>query len=87
MWNRIEEKVLRGERLTADEGVFLLTDAPLIELGSLANELRARRTDPHRQLRHHPNPLHELCTVDCHFCASTGRSASRRGRSTHDVKA
>ncbi len=71
MWNRIEDKVLRGERLTSAEGVWLLTDAPLVELGSLANEMRTRRTDPRivtYVIDTNPNYTN-WCTVDCHFCA------------------
>ena len=71
MWLEIEDKVLRGERLTTAEGVYLLTDAPLTDLGSLAHELRARRTDPRvvtYVIDTNPNYTN-LCTVDCHFCA------------------
>ena len=46
MLNQIERKVLAGERLSPEEGVWLLTDAPLLEVGSLAHELRLRKTDP-----------------------------------------
>jgi cyclic dehypoxanthinyl futalosine synthase len=89
MWNRIEEKVLRGERLGTDEGVYLLTDAPLVELGALANEMRARRTDPRivtYVIDTNPNYTN-YCTVDCHFCAfyrKVGRPAD--DGYTHDVE-
>ena len=46
MWNRIEAKVSRGERLVPEEGVFLMTEAPLIELGALASDVRMKRSDP-----------------------------------------
>ena len=88
MWNRIEEKVLRGERLTTDEGVHLLTEAPLVELGALANEVRARRTDPRivtYVIDTNPNYTN-WCTVDCHFCAfyrKVGKPAA--DAYTHDV--
>ncbi len=71
MLNRIEDRVTRGERLNHDEGVYLLTEAPLIELGALANEARARRTDPRivtYVIDTNPNYTN-WCTVDCHFCA------------------
>ena len=45
-WPTIEAKVRRGERLTPPEGVFLLAEAPLTELGALANDVRAKKTDP-----------------------------------------
>lgn len=89
MWSQIESKVLRGERLTTAEGVHLLTDAPLLELGALAHEVRARKTDP-RLVTYvvDTNPNYtNVCTVDCHFCAfyrkpgSTGPDVY-----THDVE-
>lgn len=88
MWSHIEDKVLRNERLTAEEGVFLLTGAPLTELGALANEARARRTDPRivtYVIDTNPNYTN-YCTVDCHFCAfyrKAGRPAA--DGYTHDV--
>ncbi|MBI1796659.1 MAG: dehypoxanthine futalosine cyclase [Candidatus Eisenbacteria bacterium] len=71
MWSTIAAKVERGERLTSTEGVYLLTDAPLLELGSLAHEVRARKTDPRivtYVIDTNPNYTN-VCTVDCHFCA------------------
>ena len=35
-WSAIESKVRAGERLTPEEGEFLLAEAPLLELGALA---------------------------------------------------
>ncbi len=71
VWSTIEQKVRRGERLSPDEGVHLLTEAPLLEMGALAHEVRARRTDPRLVtyvLDTNPNYTN-VCTVDCHFCA------------------
>lgn len=71
MWSRIEEKVLGGQRLTPEEGVYLLTDAPLLQLGALANEVRMKKTDPRvvtYVIDTNPNYTN-YCTVDCHFCA------------------
>ena len=89
MWSRIEAKVSRGERLSAEEGVYLLTDAPLVELGALANELRMRKTDPRivtYVIDTNPNYTN-WCTVDCHFCAfyrKVGKPAA--DAYTHDVE-
>jgi cyclic dehypoxanthinyl futalosine synthase len=89
VWNRIEEKVLGGERLTPEEGVHLLTEAPLVELGALANEVRARKTDPRivtYVIDTNPNYTN-WCTVDCHFCAfyrKVGKPAA--DGYTHDVE-
>ena len=71
MWSTIEAKVRRGERLGTAEGVHLLTEAPLLELGSLAQEVRAKKTDPRNVtyvIDTNPNYTN-ACTVDCHFCA------------------
>ena len=71
MWSSIEAKVRRGERLSTAEGVYLFAEAPLLELGALAQELRARKTDPQLVtyvIDTNPNYTN-ACTVDCHFCA------------------
>src|SRR5215471_18899927 len=71
MWTTIEAKVRRGERLSTAEGVHLLSDAPLLELGALAQEVRERKTDPRvvtYVIDSNPNYTN-VCTVDCHFCA------------------
>jgi cyclic dehypoxanthinyl futalosine synthase len=89
VWNRIEDKVSRGERLTPEEGVHLLTEAPLVELGALANDVRLRRCDPRivtYVIDTNPNYTN-WCTVDCHFCAfyrKTGKPAA--DGYTHDVE-
>ncbi len=89
MWNRIEAKVSRGERLTPEEGVHLLTEAPLVELGALANDVRMRRCDPRivtYVIDTNPNYTN-WCTVDCHFCAfyrKPGKPAA--DGYTHDVE-
>ena len=46
MWPTIERKVLARERLTTAEGVYLCAAAPLLELGALAQQVRATKTDP-----------------------------------------
>jgi len=71
VWSTIEDKVLRGERLSREEGVYLLADAPLLDLGALAQQVRARKTDPAvvtYVIDTNPNYTN-VCTVDCHFCA------------------
>jgi dehypoxanthine futalosine cyclase len=89
VWSTVERKVLDRARLTPDEGVYLLTEAPLLELGALAHEVRTRHTDPAvvtYVIDTNPNYTN-VCTVDCHFCAFyrkpgyTGPDAY-----THDVE-
>lgn len=89
MWQTIAAKVRRAERLTPEEGVYLLTDAPLLELGSLANEVRARKTDASvvtYVIDTNPNYTN-VCTVDCHFCAFYRKpGANAPDAYTHDVE-
>jgi cyclic dehypoxanthinyl futalosine synthase len=89
MWPTIERKVLAGERLTADEGVYLLTTAPLVELGALAHEVRTRKTDPRLVtyvIDTNPNYTN-VCTVDCHFCAFYRKPGAKAADAyTHDVE-
>jgi len=65
------EKALSGERITEDEGVALLTDAPLHALGEAAHELRLRRAAPDivtyvidRNINYT-----NICVARCAFCA------------------
>lgn len=89
MWSQIESKVLRGGRLTPEEGVHLLTEAPLLELGALAHEVRQRRNPAGRVtyvIDTNPNYTN-LCTVDCHFCAFYRKpGANAPDAYTHDVE-
>ncbi len=67
----IEKKVLEGTRLNSEEGLFLLTGAPLIWLGRLASEVRLKKM-PEKEvsfiLDSNPNYTN-ICDTDCHFCA------------------
>ena len=89
MWENIERKVLAGERLTPDEGVYLLTAAPLLELGALAQTVRDRKTDPKvvtYVIDTNPNYTN-ICTVDCHFCAFYRKPGQQAADAyTHDVE-
>src|SRR5262249_24341717 len=40
MWQSIREKAEGGKRLDRADGLWLLTEAPLLELGALAQETR-----------------------------------------------
>ncbi len=89
MWADVEAKVRRGERLSPEEGVHLLTDAPLLELGALAQEVRARKTNPAvvtYVIDTNPNYTN-ICTVDCHFCAFYRKPAAHAPDAyTHDLE-
>ena len=88
-WSSIEARVRNGERLSAEDGVRLLTEAPLLELGALAHEVRARRTDADRVtyvIDTNPNYTN-VCTVDCHFCAFYRKpGANAADAYTYDVE-
>src|SRR2546422_7586734 len=86
VWSTIEAKVRRSERLTTEEGVYLLAQAPLLELGSLAQEARSRKNDPKvvtYVIDTNPNYTN-ACTVDCHFCAFYRKPGHAEGY-TYDV--
>lgn len=78
---RIERKVLAGERLTREEGVTLLARGDLLELGTLADAVRQRL---------HPEGVvtyiidrninyTNVCTAQCAFCAFYRDLPSREG--------
>jgi cyclic dehypoxanthinyl futalosine synthase len=71
MLETITEKVLAGERLARKDGHWLLTEAPLLEVGALANEVRYRRLPDKRVtfvIDSNPNYTN-VCITDCQFCA------------------
>jgi cyclic dehypoxanthinyl futalosine synthase len=67
----LHKKIIAGERISRDEGVFLLRKSELLDLGALATEIRFRK-NPHRHvtfvLDTNPN-YSNVCTIDCVFCA------------------
>ena len=71
-WPQIESCVSTGRRLTSEEGLFLLTEgAPLLELGALAQQVRAKKTNPAQVtyvVDSNPNYTN-ICDTDCLFCA------------------
>jgi cyclic dehypoxanthinyl futalosine synthase len=71
MLGQIRDKVEAGKRLDRPEGRWLLTEAPLLELGSLAQAERFRRI-PEKQVTFviDSNPNYtNVCITDCQFCA------------------
>jgi len=71
MLEQVTEKVLAGDRLDRKDGHWLLTEAPLLEAGALANEARFRR-HPERRVTFviDSNPNYtNVCITDCQFCA------------------
>lgn len=67
----IAARVEAGERLGREEGRYLLTAAPLLELGTLAQQVRFARI-PERRVTFviDTNPNYtNVCVTDCQFCA------------------
>jgi aminodeoxyfutalosine synthase len=67
----IREKVEAGERLSFDDGVTLYRDdAPLAEVGELANLVRERKhgNAAYYNINTHLNPTN-ICVYRCTFCA------------------
>jgi cyclic dehypoxanthinyl futalosine synthase len=71
MLERIREKVEQGARLDRADGLWLLTEAPLLDLGSVAHEARLRRIpEPRVTFVIDTNPNYtNVCITDCQFCA------------------
>jgi aminodeoxyfutalosine synthase len=70
MWDAIEKKVKRGERLSGEEGLFLYQQGDILALGELARLVAERR---HRKVvyyivNRHINPTN-ICVNRCRFCA------------------
>ena len=71
MLAEIADKALNGKRLDREEGRWLLTQAPLLELGALAQEVRFQRL-PDKVVTFviDSNPNYtNVCVTDCQFCA------------------
>lgn len=82
----IAEKVRAGERLTHDEGRFLLQTADLLDLGEIANDVRLKKNPEQRVtfvIDTNPNYTN-VCNVDCIFCAFY-RHPGEEGEYTYSV--
>jgi len=67
----IRERIETGDRLSRAEGLWLLREAPLLELGALAQKVRFRLIPETRVtfvIDSNPNYTN-VCVTDCQFCA------------------
>ncbi len=82
----ITDKVRNAERLTREEGLFLLTHGELLDLGECANIVRYRKNpDPRITFVVDTNPNYtNICNIDCIFCAFY-RHSGEEGAYTHTV--
>ncbi|MCG3156211.1 MAG: Cyclic dehypoxanthine futalosine synthase [bacterium] len=69
--HRLYDKATAGERLTPDEGLQLLKNGELLELGAAADTVRRRKIpQPWVTFVVDTNPNYtNVCNVDCIFCA------------------
>jgi len=79
-------KIRNGERITKEEGLFLLRNAELLDLADLANEIRFKKNpDPQVTFVVDTNPNYSnICDVDCIFCAFY-RHPGEAGEYTYSV--
>jgi len=82
----IYEKSRAGERLTREEGLALLRDGELLEMGAIAEEIRYRKNpNPWITFVVDTNPNYtNICNVDCIFCAFY-RHEGEEGEYTYSV--
>ncbi|MBX7167235.1 MAG: aminofutalosine synthase MqnE [Pirellulales bacterium] len=80
-FQEIEAKVAAGERLSADDGIYLYSnEVPLNDLGALANRVRERKNGNYAyyNINTHLNPTN-VCIYRCTFCAFRADLRSDRG--------
>jgi cyclic dehypoxanthinyl futalosine synthase len=65
------DKALGGQRIADEEAIALLRSRDLVSVGRVANELRARKSDPDRITFIVDRNLNytNICVTDCEFCA------------------
>jgi cyclic dehypoxanthinyl futalosine synthase len=71
MIDEIRGKIEAGQRLDRKDGRWLLAEAPLLEVGALADAVRFRRIPDRRVtfvIDSNPNYTN-VCVTDCQFCA------------------
>ena len=71
MLETVRAKIDGGTRLSREEGRWLLSEAPLLEVGQLADTVR-RRLHPGGEVTFaiDTNPNYtNVCVTDCQFCA------------------
>lgn len=70
-FDALVDKIRAGHRLTREDGIYLLSEVPLLDLGQLAMEVRSRlNPEPVVTFVIDTNPNYtNVCDVDCVFCA------------------
>ena len=67
--NKISEKIINNERLSFDDGVYLLESKDFYSIGKMANYAKHRisRDKVYFVLNRHINPTN-ICVLSCNFC-------------------
>lgn len=84
--SEIYSKIRAGQRINREEGLFVLRNAQLLDLGDLANEIRFKKNPEPRVtfvLDSNPNYTN-VCNIDCIFCAFY-RHPGEEGEYTYSV--
>lgn len=84
--SHIYQKVRNGERITPEEGLFVLQKGELLDLGDLAGTIRFKKNPQHRVtfvVDTNPNYTN-VCNIDCIFCAFY-RHPGEEGEYTYPV--
>jgi len=86
MQSELYSKIRSGQRITKEEGLFLLRSAELLDLADLANEIRFKKNPaPQVTFVVDTNPNYSnVCTIDCIFCAFY-RHPGEKGEYTYTV--
>lgn len=70
MFEAIEAKVRRGERLSFDDGLALFLERDLLALGALANEVREKRHGDRTYFNRNMRiEVTNVCVASCLFCS------------------
>src|SRR5215470_15858438 len=83
----IRRKVEDGQRLSFDEGAFLVEGADLFTLGEVANLVRERKNgnNAYYNVNTHLNPTN-VCVYRCTFCAFRADLKSPKGYVMSDAE-
>jgi cyclic dehypoxanthinyl futalosine synthase len=87
MLGRIRDKVVQGQRITRDEGLYLLQEAPLLDLAPLAQHVRFKNNPEQVVTFVADTNLNytNVCDAHCTFCAFY-RTNKAKDAYTHSIE-
>ncbi len=87
MLDAIREKVRRGERLSADDGLALFLEPDLLAVGALANEVREKRHGDRTYFNRNMRvEVTNVCVASCLFCSFAKLEAHMPGAHTMSLE-